>query len=103
VNGWKLQKYKAKYKAVVVAYHLFRGDILDATDLQKSEPSAIEDEPLVFVIPLTDTYLDTLRHGAMHTNYTLIVVPNGMGMQWKTMREAHDSGAILVSTHSGPP
>jgi hypothetical protein len=104
-DGRLLQKYAKKYRVSAIAFHSFPPkDPYDAGGLQKSLLYDIRNADILIPIPFDAAFRDRLKHGAIQTNYGLLLVPNGVEMSdFDTTRQAANAGVKVLATHSGPP
>lgn len=99
-----INKYASDYKLIGVAFHyLANGDVKDLDKLQKSPPFDIVPNAQIF-IHLDDDFVQEMKSGIGHTNYVLLMVPNGLSPdKFSTLRQAISLGAKVIGGGSGPP
>jgi hypothetical protein len=106
VRGDLLFDYRNKFKVAVVAYK-WDGliDINDAPNLQKSNLFDITNNREIRIkIKMNEEFVDELRKGHLMTNYSILLVPNGVTMdQFTTLRQAKALGIKVMETRGGPP
>lgn len=105
VQGLLLQQFKSSCKIAGVAFH-YSGttDIDDAQALQKSGLYDIYKGPITIRIPLDEQFRKSLIVGTWGTNYSLLLVPNGISIdRFATLREAKKLGIRILQLNSGPP
>jgi hypothetical protein len=105
VNGSSLDWYSNSHRLIAVAMHYYGDkDISDVDAIQKSPPFEIRKGAVVIMIRPKETYVNEFVHGAINTNYHLLLVPRGVNDKaFSTLRQAKELGAFDIWSGSGPP
>jgi hypothetical protein len=105
VFGLRLTRFSKKFKLMGVCFFSDPyKDPADVPNVSKSSLFDIDGDDLTIRIPWNGSYVDALEKNARGTDYFLLLVPGSFtDLNFSTLREAQESGAIELEWHGGPP
>jgi len=103
-DGRLLQSRRGKYQLAAVAFDYFgTQDVKDTPDLSKSSLYDIQDGDVQIAIPFSDSLIADKQQGKTGTNFMLLLVPKGIGInQFNTIHEAEALGVKVLAQGAGP-